>query len=170
MTLCQNYNVNNPPLRPTNVTIIIPSIHPTQHTPSFPSHISPLSGAGAALVLIFGGRKLFYHPDISVSDELRFSNAVQNETPLRLKDADTFREHTRIFATVLEPLAQPMMKAATGYDKNTAKWNLDFTRTPVQDLIPLERTNFFEDGLYEETMPSDLASSDDNYNYDRFKL
>ena len=63
-----------------------------------------------------------------------------------------------------------MMKAATGYDKNTAKWNLDFTRTPVQDLIPLERTNFFEDGLYEETTPSNLASSEDNYNYDRFKL
>ena len=111
-----------------------------------------------------------YHPDISVSDELRFSNAVQNETPVRLQDADSFREHTRFFAKVLEPTAQPLIKLATGYDTTTAKWNLEFTKTPVKDLVPLERTNFFDDGLYEETTPSELASIEDNYNYDRFKL
>eukprot|EP00461_Guttulinopsis_vulgaris_P001415 UN01415 len=119
------------------------------------------NSAGGALVLTFGLRKLFYHPDISVSDELRKSNEVENETPLRLEDADSFRTQTRRFAAWIEPKGLQTVKLLTGaqdVESVSPKWDLTFTKTDVKEMIPLERTNFFDDGLYEETSPSDYAS------------
>lgn len=109
------------------------------------------NAAGALLVVGFGGRKMFYHPDISISEELRSSGLVQNETPVRLQDADAFRNQTRQFATQIEKIGLPIINLFVGPQGPSAKWNLEFTEQVVP--VPLERTNHFQDGLYQDVAP-----------------
>lgn len=75
-----------------------------------------------------------------------------------------------MFAKVLEPIAQPLVAALTGVDKVTPKWQLKFAQTPVEDLVPLERTNFFDDGLYQDRSPSKLSLNENNQDYTPYQL
>jgi hypothetical protein len=136
----------------------------------FLANLPSNSFAGCLLVVTFLGRKAIYHPDIGISAGNRFSNDIQNEGIGRLEDADAYRQHHIVFAKVLEPLAAPLVSALVGNEVNTPKWKLNFAKTPVEDLVPLERTNFFDDGLYEQKKPSSLALNEENQNYDEYRL
>lgn len=118
------------------------------------------NSAAAMFVIIFGGRKLFFHPDISVSEANRLSNDVQNEGPTRMDDASNFRGQTRLFGSILRMPSQIVMKLATGTDQNE-KFHLDFLRTNEIPL-PLESTNYFQDGLFEEQNPKPFALNESN--------
>lgn len=123
----------------------------------------PIIGANAAaatFVIIFGGRKLFFHPDISVSEANRLSNEIQNEGPQRMDDASTFRGQTRMFGSLLKAPSQFVMKIATGTDQNE-KYHLDFLRNNAIPL-PLEATNYFDDGLYEQEDAKPFALNEHN--------
>jgi len=121
------------------------------------------NSCGALLVISHCSRKMFYHPDVSVSDELRNSHAVQNETLTRLTDADLFRNQTASFARWIEPKGLATAGWLTGQTPSTmyAKWDLSFTKMDSADLLPLERTNFFDDGLYEDAEPKLLSLNEE---------
>lgn len=128
------------------------------------------NSAGCALVLVFAGRKALYHPDIGFADAQRLNNKVQNENAKRLEDADVFRQqHIRV-AAAMEPLAQPIISYFSGNKVNIPKWKLSFAQTPVEDLVPLERTDFFDDGLYLGKKPSKLALNEDNQDVTPYQL
>lgn len=127
------------------------------------------NGAGLALVIGFGMRKLVYHPDIGLTDATRFNDACQNEPQSRLDDADAFRRHHIWFSGVLEPIGNAFVSFWTGTNgRNSPKWQLNFAQTPVHELVPLERTNFFDDGMYEKVKASDYALNEDNQDMTKY--
>jgi len=116
----------------------------------------PIIGANLAactLLLTFGSRKLFFHPDVGVSEANRFSDEVQNEGSIRLDQAMNFREQTRFFARVLtgkdESSFSPtnaIMELYTGR-KASEKFGLGFLKN-TDIALPLESTDYFDDGLF----------------------
>jgi len=116
-----------------------------------------------ALLITFASRKLFFHPDIGISDANRFSQEIQNESATRLDDALTFRGQTRSFARFLtgdeksQNAFSPtniIMEFATG-NKPNEKFQLGFLKK-TDITLPLESTDYFDDGLF-------VGNSSDNY-------
>lgn len=127
---------------------------------------------GGIALTSFGLRKLFYHPDIGISEVNRFSNEICNETIDRLESADQFRSQTVFFAKVLQPLSSAIMSAELsspkGYSDETDKWSLSFIRNRDVMEPALENTNHFDDGLFETVKPSDFAKNQlDEYGHYR---
>lgn len=121
-----------------------------------------VNSAGATLILVFGGRKLFYHPDIGVSEGHRNAKDVQNEGPQRYENADVFRQQTKSFANAITSASTPIMQRVTGSDELYSKWHLDFIKNaPIER--PLEETNYFEDDLYVDNTPSEYTLPEDNF-------
>eukprot|EP00461_Guttulinopsis_vulgaris_P009771 UN09842 len=114
--------------------------------------------AAASLVVVFGGRKLLFHPDISVADELRKSGDVQNETPLRLDDAGRFRQQTVGFANTIYKPSIEILKTVVCSNHIEDKYSLEFVRKQSIDT-PLEHTNWFDDGLYEDAEYTEFSDN-----------
>lgn len=122
--------------------------------------------AAASMIFIFGLRKVFFHPDVSISEMNRLTNEVQNEGPNRMDDAGLFRKQTRMFGELLRLPSIAVMKISTGTDQNQ-KFHLNFLRENEIPL-PLESTNYFNDGLFEESEPKAFAKNEhnqSNYHY-----
>lgn len=127
------------------------------------------NSCGLALVIGFGSRKLFYHPDISVAEVNRNCPELQNEAPVRYEDAYTFRNQTASFASSIEKYGVPFARLFLGKDQSN-KWELSWTKTQAEQLVPLERTNYFDDELYSDVQPSQISLSEDNYHHHRDAL
>eukprot|EP00461_Guttulinopsis_vulgaris_P000469 UN00469 len=114
----------------------------------------------ATMLVVVSFRRLTFHPDVAVSDELRSSIEVQNEVPKRLEQATTFRSQTEAFANFLVEPTRKVMELFTGTPLST-KYELQFIRHQPIDT-PLEQTNYFDDGLYSQTHATDYAMNEDN--------
>jgi len=106
----------------------------------------------ASMLIIFSSRKLFFHPDVTIGGQNRFSPEVQNETSTRLDQALVFRGQTRTFARILtgdgegfSPTAF-IMRIATGNEVSD-KFKLGFLKK-TDIPLPLESTDYFDDGLF----------------------
>lgn len=118
------------------------------------------NSVGALAVIGFASRKSLFHPDVGISGENRFSNEVGNETPSRLESADQFRQQTRTFGRILQPISSPIVSLMTGRKQGGGdvedKWSLSFLiNTDVQ--APLEATNHFDDDLFTHIEASEFA-------------
>lgn len=87
------------------------------------------NSVGACAILAFGMRKLFFHPDVAIAEVNRFSPEVQNETPQRMESAAQFRDQTRFFASILQPISSFIISTVTGVkqghgDDETDQWSL----------------------------------------------
>lgn len=148
---------------------VIRQVKQVKHTSPFKEMFSdfgnlPLiiaNSAGLVMIMVVSTRKLFFHPDVSISDANRNSPLVQNETPERYDSGSQFREQTKAFANFLTPLSNAVMQTAVGTDQLYDKWHLDFVKTaPI--VRPLEETNYFEDNLYSRETPDEYALPIDN--------
>lgn len=123
------------------------------------------NAAAGSLVLIFGARKLFFHPDIGIADAQRLSNDIQNEGPKRAQDADVFRQQTKLFGSIVQPLSAAIISLMTGQKQGVAtkgdKWTLSFLlNTDVN--TPLENTNHFDDDLFVNVDADEYALNQPN--------
>jgi hypothetical protein len=122
-----------------------------------PGNIPILVANFTAVTLLvgFAFRKLFYHPDVSISDANRFSPQIQNEPGRRLEQAQVFRGQTRNIARALTgdekdensfSLTNAIMKLG-GVDRPSDKFQLGFLKK-TDISLPLEATDYFDDGLF----------------------
>lgn len=102
------------------------------------------------MLVVFGSRKIFTHPDSRVSIEER---SISDVTPTRAEDAQTFRKHSGFFGTALAPLADALHSITlSGRGRRDDFWHKAKLNTPVP--TPLEHTNYFEDGLFKGAQPA----------------
>jgi len=108
--------------------------------------------AGGTILLIFAGRKIFYHPDVLVSNDMR-KPGIYNETVDRDECSNDYKSQTKFFANQLSPMAQPIVNTLIG-TKPLPVWELDFTRRNHETVeTPLEFTSHFDDGLFLDVVP-----------------
>lgn len=120
------------------------------------------NATAATLVIVCASRKLFFHPDISISDELRNSAGVQNETATRMDDSSQFRQQTIAWANLIRGTSGKIMNVVTGNQTAAENWKLDYIVNEGVET-PLESTNYFQDGLFEKTSPNQKALQKKDY-------
>jgi len=121
------------------------------------------NAGGLFFVCYFGGRKLFEHPDIHFNrDERGFGYT----SPAQLKDAEQFRNHTSIFASILSPLTEKLRSVTSPKIENDPLW--DITRLKNRVPPPLEHTGAFQDGLF-PSVPAVPAPTESVHYSDKVK-
>jgi hypothetical protein len=108
------------------------------------------------LIVVFAGRKIFFHPDVMVQ---RPVTALYSEGPTRDDHSYDYVGQTRTFANALAPAASPILKLANGTSSLDQVWSLDWTRNNDKIEIPLEYSNYFNDSLFEHAPPGSAAQS-----------
>lgn len=126
------------------------------------------NAVGATALVTFGLRKLFFHPDVAISEINRFNDPVQNETAQRLESSHAFRAQTRMFANFLVPISSRIISLVSGtkqgYGDENDIWALSFIREREVMEPSYENTNAFDDGLFADVEPSDFAKNEiDHY-------
>ena len=96
-------------------------------------------------------------------------NRLYDETESRAADTNTFRKQHSFFASLLEPVAVKLVSNDLG-GAPSSKWNLSFSKTPVEELVPLEKTNYFNDSLYETTFPTTFSLNENNQDMTKYTL
>lgn len=113
---------------------------------NIPILVANLTAVG--LILLFAGRKIFYHPDVLLSRDTR--KIITNYETIERDDlAYGYKEQTKHFAEMLAPVAKPIVELVNGQNGYSPKiWALEYTRNNDQIETPMEFTEAFHDGLF----------------------
>lgn len=110
--------------------------------------------AAAALIAIFAGRKVLFHPDVIVDP----NRAPANESPKREQYGLKYHEQTQFFADNLSKVSAPIVNWANKTDHSDDYiWSMRDTIGPKE--LPLEHTDYFRDGLYKGIAPGEVGAT-----------